>query len=110
MKPGDHKNDCVFVRSSVGLGIMSLGAGVFAAYLMALAALSPCPPLLGSVSGVALVVSHQTSHTHQSQFTYTFGGLSLIYFVAFHELLQYLHSCTFEVHVVNCNLFNFMLL
>lgn len=31
--------------------------GVFAAYLMALAALSPCPPLLGSHAGVALVVS-----------------------------------------------------
>ncbi|XP_067111625.1 solute carrier family 52, riboflavin transporter, member 2 [Osmerus mordax] len=46
----------VLLRSSVGLGIMSLGAGVFAAYLMALAALSPCPPLLGSGSGVALVV------------------------------------------------------
>uniref|UniRef100_UPI003AACAADE solute carrier family 52, riboflavin transporter, member 2 n=1 Tax=Centroberyx gerrardi TaxID=166262 RepID=UPI003AACAADE len=46
----------VLLRSSAGLGFMSLGAGVFAAYLMALAALSPCPPLLGSSSGVALVV------------------------------------------------------
>ncbi|XP_051729218.1 solute carrier family 52, riboflavin transporter, member 2-like [Ctenopharyngodon idella] len=42
--------------SSVGLGIMSLGGCIFAAYLMALAALSPCPPLLGSQSGVALVI------------------------------------------------------
>lgn len=38
--------------------MMSLGGGIFAAYLMALAALSPCPPLLGSQSGVALVVSN----------------------------------------------------
>ncbi|XP_077051515.1 solute carrier family 52, riboflavin transporter, member 2 isoform X4 [Siphateles boraxobius] len=46
----------VLLRSSVGLGMMSLGGGIFAAYLMALAALSPCPPLLGSQSGVALVI------------------------------------------------------
>lgn len=46
----------VLLRSSAGLGIMSVGAGVFAAYLMALAALSPCPPLKESSSGVALVV------------------------------------------------------
>ncbi|XP_069032375.1 solute carrier family 52, riboflavin transporter, member 2 [Embiotoca jacksoni] len=42
--------------SSTGLGFLSLTAGVFAAYLMALAALSPCPPLLGDPAGVALVV------------------------------------------------------
>ncbi|XP_073340256.1 solute carrier family 52, riboflavin transporter, member 2 [Pagrus major] len=46
----------VILRSSTGLGFLSIGAGVFAAYLMALAALSPCPPLLGNPSGVALVV------------------------------------------------------
>ncbi|KAG1948749.1 solute carrier family 52, riboflavin transporter, member 2 isoform X2 [Pimephales promelas] len=46
----------VLLRSSVGLGMMSLGGGIFAAYIMALAALSPCPPLLGSQSGVALVI------------------------------------------------------
>ncbi|XP_029920267.1 solute carrier family 52, riboflavin transporter, member 2 [Myripristis murdjan] len=46
----------VLLRSSSGLGIMSLAGGVFAAYLMALAVLSPCPPLLGSHAGVALVV------------------------------------------------------
>lgn len=38
--------------------MMSLGGCIFAAYLMALAALSPCPPLLGSQSGVAVVVSN----------------------------------------------------
>uniref|UniRef100_A0A3Q3JPB1 Riboflavin transporter n=1 Tax=Monopterus albus TaxID=43700 RepID=A0A3Q3JPB1_MONAL len=43
-------------RSSTGLAFLSLGGGVFAAYLMALAALSPCPPLLGNPAGVALVV------------------------------------------------------
>lgn len=47
-------------RSPTGLGILSLGGGVFAAYLIALAALSPCPPLLGNPSGVALVVSGDT--------------------------------------------------
>ncbi|XP_057211385.1 solute carrier family 52, riboflavin transporter, member 2 isoform X2 [Triplophysa rosa] len=46
----------VLLRSSAGLSVMSLGGGVCAAYLMALAALSPCPPLLGSQSGIALVI------------------------------------------------------
>ncbi|KAL6460419.1 hypothetical protein MHYP_G00303850 [Metynnis hypsauchen] len=46
----------VLLRSSAGLGIMSLGGCVFAAYLLALAALSPCPPLLGSHAGVVVVV------------------------------------------------------
>ncbi|XP_070841360.1 solute carrier family 52, riboflavin transporter, member 2 [Chaetodon trifascialis] len=45
----------VVLRSSTGLGFLSLGGGVFAAYLMALAALSPCPPLPGN-TGAALVV------------------------------------------------------
>lgn len=44
------------LRSSTGLGCLSLGGGVFASYLMGLAALSPCPPLLGQPAGVALVV------------------------------------------------------
>ncbi|MED6257015.1 hypothetical protein ATANTOWER_006471 [Ataeniobius toweri] len=44
------------LRSSVGLGSVSVVAGVFAAYLLALAALSPCPPLQGSLAGKALVV------------------------------------------------------
>ncbi|XP_031649152.1 solute carrier family 52, riboflavin transporter, member 2 [Oncorhynchus kisutch] len=46
----------VLCRSSVGLGFMSVAGGVFAAYLMALAVLSPCPPLLGSSAGVSFVV------------------------------------------------------
>lgn len=46
----------VVLRSSSGLGFLSIGAGVFGAYLMALAALSPCPPLLGLRAGEALVV------------------------------------------------------
>lgn len=44
------------LRSDSGLGCLSVAGGVFAAYLMALAALSPCPPLLGNPTGVALVV------------------------------------------------------
>lgn len=50
----------LFSRSSTGLGFLSVGGGVFAAYLMVLAALSPCPPLLGNTAGVALVVSGDT--------------------------------------------------
>ncbi|CAB1447257.1 unnamed protein product [Pleuronectes platessa] len=44
------------LRTATGLGFLSLAGGVFAAYLVALAALSPCPPLLGNMAGVALVV------------------------------------------------------
>uniref|UniRef100_A0A8C4SNA0 Riboflavin transporter n=1 Tax=Erpetoichthys calabaricus TaxID=27687 RepID=A0A8C4SNA0_ERPCA len=44
-------------RSKTGLGILMVFGGVFASYLLALAALSPCPPLLGSPIGVALVVA-----------------------------------------------------
>ncbi|XP_060948959.1 solute carrier family 52, riboflavin transporter, member 2 [Limanda limanda] len=44
------------LRTATGLGFLSLAGGVFAAYLVALAALSPCPPLLGNPAGVALVV------------------------------------------------------
>ncbi|XP_068603247.1 solute carrier family 52, riboflavin transporter, member 2 [Brachionichthys hirsutus] len=46
----------VILRSSAGLGVLSLGGGAFAAYLLVLAAASPCPPLRGSTAGVALVV------------------------------------------------------
>lgn len=35
------------MRSSPGLGFLALAGGVFAAFLMALAAYSPCPPILG---------------------------------------------------------------
>ncbi|XP_028820559.1 solute carrier family 52, riboflavin transporter, member 2-like [Denticeps clupeoides] len=47
----------VLLRSSAGLGAMFVGGCVFAAYLICLAALSPCPPLLGSPAGSALVVA-----------------------------------------------------
>uniref|UniRef100_A0ABM5GDM6 Riboflavin transporter n=1 Tax=Pogona vitticeps TaxID=103695 RepID=A0ABM5GDM6_9SAUR len=43
-------------RSSLGLSVISAAGCVFGAYLMVLAALSPCPPLVGSSLGVALVV------------------------------------------------------
>ncbi|NXE58050.1 S52A1 protein, partial [Casuarius casuarius] len=43
-------------RSAVGLGVISALGAAFGAYLMALAALSPCPPLVGSALGTALVV------------------------------------------------------
>lgn len=46
----------VLLRSSVGLSFMSLGGGLFAVYLLCLAALSPCPPLIGTHAGVAMVV------------------------------------------------------
>ncbi|XP_067824849.1 solute carrier family 52, riboflavin transporter, member 2 isoform X2 [Heptranchias perlo] len=43
-------------RSSVGLSVLALLGGLFGAYILALAAFSPCPPLLGKPAGVALVV------------------------------------------------------
>ncbi|XP_013907762.1 PREDICTED: solute carrier family 52, riboflavin transporter, member 2-like [Thamnophis sirtalis] len=43
-------------RSSLVLSLISAAGCVFGVYLMVLAALSPCPPLLGSHAGVALVV------------------------------------------------------
>ncbi|XP_042321511.1 solute carrier family 52, riboflavin transporter, member 2 [Sceloporus undulatus] len=43
-------------RSSLGLSIISAAGCVFGAYLMGLAALSPCPPLLDSPVGTAVVV------------------------------------------------------
>ncbi|AWP21336.1 putative solute carrier family 52 riboflavin transporter member 2 [Scophthalmus maximus] len=46
----------VVLRTSMGLGFLSLAGGVFAAYLMGVAALSPCPPLMGNPAGQALVV------------------------------------------------------
>ncbi|KAF7691402.1 solute carrier family 52, riboflavin transporter, member 2 isoform X2 [Silurus meridionalis] len=46
----------VLLRSGVGLSFMSLGGGLFAVYLLCLAALSPCPPLLGTYGGVAMVI------------------------------------------------------
>jgi hypothetical protein len=44
-------------RSLVGLCGLSLLGILFGAYLMALAVLSPCPPLVGTSAGVVLVVS-----------------------------------------------------
>ncbi|XP_044148726.1 solute carrier family 52, riboflavin transporter, member 2 [Bufo gargarizans] len=46
----------VLCRSSLGLGVIMVVGVIFGGYLMALAALSPCPPLLGSTAGVVLVV------------------------------------------------------
>ncbi|XP_008068176.1 solute carrier family 52, riboflavin transporter, member 2 [Carlito syrichta] len=42
--------------SLAGLGALSLLGMLFGAYLMALAILSPCPPLVGTSAGVVLVV------------------------------------------------------
>ncbi|XP_045633373.1 solute carrier family 52, riboflavin transporter, member 2 isoform X2 [Ursus americanus] len=46
----------VLCRSLAGLGGLSVLGMLFGAYLMALAVLSPCPPLVGTSAGVALVV------------------------------------------------------
>ncbi|CAJ0960632.1 unnamed protein product, partial [Ranitomeya imitator] len=51
---------CVLCRSSLGLGVIMAVGAVFGGYLMALAAFSPCPPLLGSKAGVVLVVASWT--------------------------------------------------
>ncbi|XP_001505049.1 solute carrier family 52, riboflavin transporter, member 2 isoform X1 [Equus przewalskii] len=46
----------VLCRSLAGLGGLCLLGMLFGAYLMALAILSPCPPLVGTSAGVVLVV------------------------------------------------------
>lgn len=46
----------VLCRSLAGLGGLSLLGVLFGAYLMALAVLSPCPPLVGTTAGMVLVV------------------------------------------------------
>ncbi|XP_040350691.1 solute carrier family 52, riboflavin transporter, member 2 isoform X1 [Herpailurus yagouaroundi] len=46
----------VLCRSLAGLGGLSMLGMLFGAYLMALAILSPCPPLVGTSAGVVLVV------------------------------------------------------
>ncbi|XP_010786100.1 solute carrier family 52, riboflavin transporter, member 2 [Notothenia coriiceps] len=46
----------VVLRSSTGLSFLSIGGIAFASYLMALAAVSPCPPLRENSAGGALVV------------------------------------------------------
>nr|XP_055223212.1 solute carrier family 52, riboflavin transporter, member 1 isoform X2 [Gorilla gorilla gorilla] len=46
----------VLCRSLAGLVGLSLLGMLFGAYLMALAILSPCPPLVGTTAGVVLVV------------------------------------------------------
>ncbi|XP_057592835.1 solute carrier family 52, riboflavin transporter, member 2 [Hippopotamus amphibius kiboko] len=46
----------VLCRSLAGLGGLSLLGVLFGAYLMALAILSPCPPLVGTSAGVVFVV------------------------------------------------------
>ncbi|XP_051871471.1 solute carrier family 52, riboflavin transporter, member 2 isoform X2 [Pristis pectinata] len=43
-------------RSSIGLSVLVLLGMLFGAYILTLAAFSPCPPLLGKPAGVALVV------------------------------------------------------
>ncbi|XP_074172732.1 solute carrier family 52, riboflavin transporter, member 2 isoform X2 [Rhinolophus sinicus] len=46
----------VLCRSLAGLGGLSLLGVLFGAYLMVLAVLSPCPPLVGTTAGTILVV------------------------------------------------------
>ncbi|XP_039702048.1 solute carrier family 52, riboflavin transporter, member 2 isoform X1 [Pteropus medius] len=46
----------VLCRSLAGLGVLSLLGVLFGAYLMTLAVLSPCPPLVGTTAGTTLVV------------------------------------------------------
>lgn len=47
---------CVLCRSSLGLGLIMAAGVLLGGYLMVLAALSPCPPLVGSIAGIVLVV------------------------------------------------------
>ncbi|XP_073650405.1 uncharacterized aarF domain-containing protein kinase 5 isoform X6 [Tursiops truncatus] len=54
----------ILCRSLAGLGSLSLLGMLFGAYLMALAILSPCPPLVGTSAGVVLV--SQLCHFHSA--------------------------------------------
>ncbi|KAE8600037.1 hypothetical protein XENTR_v10017444 [Xenopus tropicalis] len=47
---------CALCRSSLVLGVIMAVGMIFGGYLMFLAALSPCPPLVGSLAGVVLVI------------------------------------------------------
>ncbi|XP_077405144.1 solute carrier family 52, riboflavin transporter, member 2 [Vanacampus margaritifer] len=69
----------VILRSSTRLGMLSLAGGVFAAYLMALAVRSPCPPLHGKTAGVVLVVSSWI------MFTGLFSYLKVVIGTLLHE-------------------------
>ncbi|XP_053348199.1 solute carrier family 52, riboflavin transporter, member 2 isoform X2 [Clarias gariepinus] len=69
----------VILRSSVGLTLMSLGGGLFAVYLLVLAALSPCPPLLGTNAGVAMVVISWII------FTFLFSYVKVVVSTLLHE-------------------------
>ncbi|KAM5127411.1 LOW QUALITY PROTEIN: solute carrier family 52, riboflavin transporter, member 2-like, partial [Mantella aurantiaca] len=46
---------CVLCRSSLGLGLIMAGGVFLGSYLMVLAVLSPCPPLVGTTAGIVLV-------------------------------------------------------
>ncbi|XP_039702049.1 solute carrier family 52, riboflavin transporter, member 2 isoform X2 [Pteropus medius] len=50
----------VLCRSLAGLGVLSLLGVLFGAYLMTLAVLSPCPPLVGTTAGTTLVAGTAT--------------------------------------------------
>ncbi|XP_068093960.1 solute carrier family 52, riboflavin transporter, member 2 [Hyperolius riggenbachi] len=43
-------------RSALGLGLIMVAGVLLGSYLMVLAALSPCPPLVGTTAGIVLVV------------------------------------------------------
>ncbi|XP_023659711.1 solute carrier family 52, riboflavin transporter, member 2 isoform X4 [Paramormyrops kingsleyae] len=70
----------VLCRSSIGLGVLAAVGGLFPIYLLVLAALSPCPPLLGSTSGIVLVV------TSWIIFTGTFSYLKVAIGSLLHEV------------------------
>ncbi|XP_061110388.1 solute carrier family 52, riboflavin transporter, member 2 isoform X4 [Conger conger] len=69
----------VLCRSSMGLGAVSAVGGLFAVYLLVLAALSPCPPLLHNTTGIALVV------TSWIIFTGTFSYVKVVIGSLLHE-------------------------
>lgn len=48
---------CIFVsRSLIFMGLLTIVGTGFGAYIMAMAALSPCPLLVHSASGTAIIV------------------------------------------------------
>uniref|UniRef100_A0A3B3T288 Riboflavin transporter n=1 Tax=Paramormyrops kingsleyae TaxID=1676925 RepID=A0A3B3T288_9TELE len=69
-----------FLHNVTCLGVLAAVGGLFPIYLLVLAALSPCPPLLGSTSGIVLVV------TSWIIFTGTFSYLKVAIGSLLHEV------------------------
>ncbi|XP_018431287.1 PREDICTED: solute carrier family 52, riboflavin transporter, member 3-B-like [Nanorana parkeri] len=62
-------------RSLVTVGVLSLVGSIFGSYIMCMAVLSPCPPLLHSAIGGALMDDHMVVLSRQVGFWVLFVGI-----------------------------------